>query len=113
MKKILVFLMILFQANICAFASSPDELYVPTKLEWLVMDLNSKNFVRDSKRFGFSADYYSKSSDTVIVSIFYKSDVNSQFMEEYINNDVEHIKRLAEIKKLDGLKVEVEKNEII
>lgn len=113
MKKLSVILMILIQANMGAFASSPGELHVPTKLDWFVMDLNSRNFICDSREFGFFADYYRKSSDTVIVSIFYKPDVNSKLMEEYINKDVEHIKRLAEIRELDGLKIEVEKKELI
>jgi hypothetical protein len=112
MKKIVVILVILFQTNICVFASSPNELYVPTKLEWLVMDLNGKNDIRDSKRFGFSLYYYEKNSDTVIIRVFYKPDVNNQIMEEYLNSDIGHIQRLAEISKLDGVKVEVEKTEL-
>lgn len=110
-KTILVVLIVAVLISIAPivkaeYADRGTDKYNPTNLEWIVMDLNSRNTWRDIKSHKFSIAFYAKRPGTVVIDVNYLPGVSEDFMNDIVNSKEDHLKKLAKIKSWDWLKIE-------
>ena len=109
MKRILLILVAVLLCSVCLVrAESGADKYCPTKLEWFVMELNSKNIFNDSSGDGFSLAYYAQRPDTIILSVNYFPFVKKDYVFNIIKREVDFLNDIVKIKEWDGMNVRVE-----
>ena len=107
MRSIFFIVLIIIFSNVGLYvqAKDPGEKYNPTNLEWFAMDLNTTNPLNNSTKSRFSLYYYAISPHTLVLDILYYPDVDKQFMDNLIGDRLQLVRRLLEIKQLQGVDV--------
>lgn len=109
MKKLIILLIAGLFCNIyLAHAESGSDQYFPTKLEWFVMELNSRNIFNDSSSDGFSITYYSQRPSTIVLSVNYFPRVKEDYMLSTIRREMKFLDDIVKIKEWDDINVKVE-----
>ena len=89
------------------------ENYIPSRLEWLTVMLNSLEPDTDSIWSGKISRVYLPKHDgkTLVLMVNYSEDIDAEILEDCIKNMEEHAKTIASINKWDSwLEIEIKRN---
>ena len=97
----------------CAYATSQDnqdklegsKAYIPSRLEWLAVDLNASLRVSFSNENKYYMGFAHGQDDSIIIYIRYMPDVNRELMNKTIDSTKEIIKMRLESHKWTSIKI--------
>ncbi len=79
--------------------------YTPTKLEWLVLELEANSSIRDAV-LHFSVHFLGKEPNTVLVEVEYDEQANAALMQKAIKESKRHALAMARARRWNWVKVE-------